>query len=150
MKRLFCRFFGAYSEIVQTKFVEVPRVGFWVFMLIMVLLIPIIMITFGKLFSKKAPKDINYTFGYRTKRSMMNMETWKFAHAYIGKLWFICGLLLFPLSAVVMTFVFGKGPDTVGIAGGILTIVQMIIVIGTILPTENALKKSFDEYGRRR
>ena len=150
MKRLFCRFFGAYSEIVQTKFVEVPRVGFWVFMLIMVLLIPIIMITFGKLFSKKAPKDINYTFGYRTKRSMMNMETWMFAHAYIGKLWFICGLLLFPLSAVVMTFVFGKGPDTVGIAGGILTIVQMIIVIGTILPTENALKKSFDEYGRRR
>ena len=100
--------------------------GFWVFMLIMVLLIPIIMITFGKLFS------------------------WMFAHAYIGKLWFICGLLLFPLSAVVMTFVFGKGPDTVGIAGGILTIVQMIIVIGTILPTENALKKSFDEYGRRR
>ena len=97
--------------------------GFWVFMLIMVLLIPIIMITFGKLFSKKAPKDINYTFGYRTKRSMMNMETWMFAHAYIGKLWFICGLL---------------------------TIVQMIIVIGTILPTENALKKSFDEYGRRR
>ena len=122
MKRLFCRFFGAYSEIVQTKFVEVPRVGFWVFMLIMVLLIPIIMITFGKLFSKKAPKDINYTFGYRTKRSMMNMETWMFAHAYIGKLWFICGFLLFPLSAVVMTFVFGKGPDTVGIAGGILTI----------------------------
>lgn len=150
MKKLFCRFFGAYSEIVQTKFVEVPRVGFWVFMLIMVLLIPIIMITFGKLFSKKAPKDINYTFGYRTKRSMMNMETWMFAHAYIGKLWFICGLLLFPLSAVVMTFMFGKGPDTVGIAGGILTIVQMIIVIGTILPTENALKKSFDEYGRRR
>ena len=150
MKKLFCRFFGAYSEIVQTKFVEVPRVGFWVFMLIMVLLIPIIMITFGKLFSKKAPKDINYTFGYRTKRSMMNMETWMFAHAYIGKLWFICGFLLFPLSAVVMTFVFGKGPDTVGIAGGILTIVQMIIVIGTILPTENALKKSFDEYGRRR
>lgn len=122
MKKLFCRFFGAYSEIVQTKFVEVPRVGFWVFMLIMVLLIPIIMITFGKLFSKKAPKDINYTFGYRTKRSMMNMETWMFAHAYIGKLWFICGFLLFPLSAVVMTFVFGKGPDTVGIAGGILTI----------------------------
>lgn len=150
MKKLFCRFFGAYSEIVQTKFVEVPRVGFWVFMLIMVLLIPIIMITFGKLFSKKAPKDINYTFGYRTKRSMMNMETWMFAHAYIGKLWFICGLLLFPLSAVVMTFVFGKGPDTVGIAGGILTIVQMIMLIGTILPTENALKKSFDEYGRRR
>ena len=69
-------------------------VGFWVFMLIMVLLIPITMIVFGRLFSNKAPKDINYTFGYRTKRSMMNMETWKFAHEYIGKLWLICGLTL--------------------------------------------------------
>ncbi|MBR2654845.1 MAG: SdpI family protein [Lachnospiraceae bacterium] len=25
---------------------------------------------------------------------MMNMETWKFAHEYIGKLWLICRLTL--------------------------------------------------------
>ena len=78
------------------------------------------------------------------------MDTWKFAHTYIGKLWFICGLILLPLSVVVMVFVFGKETNTVGIVGGILTFAQMIPLVGTIFPTENALKKNFDEFGRRR
>ncbi len=34
--------------------------GFWIFMMVMELLIPLIMIIFGKLFSKKAPKEINH------------------------------------------------------------------------------------------
>ena len=122
--------------------------GYWVFMLVMVLIMPITMIVFGRLFSNKAPKDINHTFGYRTKRSMMNKDTWKFAHAYIGKLWFICGLIL--ISVVIMALVLGKGTDTVGMVGAILTVVQMILMIGTIIPTEYALKKNFDEFGRRR
>ena len=122
--------------------------GYWVFMLVMVLIMPITMIVFGRLFSNKAPKDINHTFGYRTKRSMMNKDTWKFAHAYIGKLWFICGLILILISVVIM--VLGKGTDTVGMVGAILTVVQMILMIGTIIPTEYALKKNFDEFGRRR
>ncbi len=81
---------------------------------------------------------------------MMNKETWKFAHEYIGKLWFICGLTLLPFSVVIMVFVLGKDPKTVGTVGGILTFVQIIPMIGTIIPTENALKKSFDKFGRRR
>ena len=124
--------------------------GFWVFMLIMVLLIPITMIVFGRFFSIKAPKDINAAFGYRTKRSMINMETWKFAHEYIGKLWFSRGLLLLALSVILMLLVLGKGTKTVGMVGGILTIAQMVPMIGTIIPTENALKKNFDEFGRHR
>lgn len=108
------------------------------------------MIAFGRSFLNKAPKEINSIFGYRTKRSMINMDTWKFAHTYIGKLWFICGLILLPLSVVVMVFVFGKETNTVGIVGGILTFAQMIPLVGTIFPTENALKKNFDEFGRRR
>ena len=46
--------------------------GFWIFMLIMVLLIPVSMIALGRLFWKSAPHNINSTFGYRTKRSMMS------------------------------------------------------------------------------
>lgn len=97
--------------------------GYWVFMLVMVLIMPITMIVFGRLFSNKAPKDINHTFGYRTKRSMMNKDTWKFAHAYIGNRWFICGLILMPISVAIMVFVLGKGTDTVGAVGAILTVV---------------------------
>lgn len=124
--------------------------GFWVFMLIMVLLVPASMIGFGRLFMKSAPKEINSTFGYRTRRSMMNMETWKFAHAYFGKMWFIWGLILLIPSVVGMCLALGKGIDTVGTVGAMIVAVQMVPMVGAIFPTERALKKTFDEQGRRR
>ena len=54
--------------------------GFWIFMLIMDLLLPFTMIGFGRYFTKKAPKEINSVFGYRTSMSMKNKDTWEFAH----------------------------------------------------------------------
>ena len=124
--------------------------GFWIFMLIIVLLIPLTMIFFGWLLFRKTPKEINYVYGYRTKRSMMNEETWKFANEYFGKVWYRCGLLSAPLSVITIAIVFGKGTETVGTVGGIITMIQMIPLVGAIIPTEIALKKNFDENGRRR
>lgn len=49
--------------------------GFRIFMLIVVLLIPLTMLFFGWLLFKRTPKEINYVFGYRTKRSMRDEET---------------------------------------------------------------------------
>ena len=59
--------------------------GFRIFMLIVVLLIPFTMLFFGWLLFRRTPKEINYIFGYRTKRSMRNEETWKFAINILGK-----------------------------------------------------------------
>ena len=124
--------------------------GFWIFMLIMVLLIPLTMIFFGWLLFRKTPKEINYVYGYRTKRSMMNEETWRFANQYFGKAWYLCGLISAPLSVIAIAIVFGKGPGTVGMVGGIITMLQMLPLIGAIVPTESELKKNFDENGKRR
>lgn len=124
--------------------------GFWIFMFIMVLLIPLTMIFFGWLLFRKTPKEINYVCGYRTKRSMMNEETWKFANQYFGKAWYLCGLISVPLSVMAITLVLGKGTETVGTIGGIITMLQMIPLVGAIIPTEIALKKNFDENGRRK
>ena len=82
--------------------------GFWIYMFFMVLTIPAIMIIFGRIFMKKAPEKINWVFGYRTRRSMMNKDTWAFAHKYIGRLWWICGLVLLPLSVIPMLLLLGK------------------------------------------
>ena len=123
--------------------------GFWIFMLIMVLLIPFTMIFFGWLLFRKTPKEINYVYGYRTKRSMMNEETWRFANQYFGKVWYLCGLISAPLSVIAIAIVFGKGPGTVGMVGGIITMLQMLPLIGAIVPTESELKKNFDENGKR-
>ena len=124
--------------------------GFWIFMFIMVLLIPFTMIFFGWLLFRKTPKEINYVYGYRTKRSMMNEETWRFANQYFGKAWCFCGLILAPLSVMAITLVLGKGTETVGTIGGIITILQMIPLVGAMIPTEIALKNNFDENGKRR
>ena len=124
--------------------------GFWIFMLIMVLLIPLTMLFFGWLLFRKTPKEINYVYGYRTKRSMMNEETWRFANQYFGKAWYLCGLISVPLSVMAITLVLGKGTETVGTIGGIITMLQMIPLVGAIIPTEIALKKNFDENGGRK
>ena len=49
-------------------------------MVMMDLMIPLIMIVFGKVFLKNPPKEINLIYGYRTGRSMKNKDTWNFAH----------------------------------------------------------------------
>ena len=67
--------------------------GFWFFMLAMGLLFPAIMILFGAVFTKAAPKRINYIFGYRTELSMKNRDTWGFPISILvscGSAWVSC------------------------------------------------------------
>lgn len=123
--------------------------GFWIFMLIMDLLIPFTMIGFGKSFMEKAPKEINAVFGYRTTMSMKNKDTWEFAHKYCGKLWWIWGwVMVMPVFALF--FVLGKDADTVGTIGGNVCLVQTIPLAASIVPTEIALRRTFDKNGNRR
>lgn len=124
--------------------------GFWIFMFIMNLLLPITMIGFGKYFIKSAPKEINSTFGYRTSMSMKNKDTWKFAHEYCGKLWYKLGWITLIVSLLPLLFVLGKDTETVGTVGGTICMLQLIPLIGSIFPTEKALKKNFDRHGNRR
>ena len=124
--------------------------GFWIFMLAMNLLFPLIMIVMGRYFMKKSPKEINYIFGYRTNMSMKNKDTWDFAHKYFGKRWFRLGWLLIPISVIPMLFVIGKGEDIIGTVGMVVMVIDLILLIAPIFPTERALKKNFDKDGNKR
>ena len=124
--------------------------GLWVYMLIMDLLLPFTMIGFGRYFMKKAPAEINSVFGYRTSMSMKNKDTWKFAHKYCGKIWYVCGLVMLPLTVILFLALIGKSQDCVGTAGGIIMGIQLVPLLGSIIPTEMALRKHFDISGRRR
>ena len=121
--------------------------GFWFFMLAMGLLFPAIMILFGAVFTKAAPKRINYIFGYRTELSMKNRDTWAFAHKYIGKLWFRLGLLLIPITVIPMLFVIGNTQNVVAAVGLIVSFVNTVTLIIPIFFTEKALNKAFDKEG---
>ena len=119
-------------------------------MLLSILMIPLLMIGFGLLFMKKPPKRINSLFGYRTKRSMMNQDTWNFAHQYCGKIWLVCGLVIIPLSLLPILLVVGKNEQVISMAVSIILGIQVILLLASLIPTERALKNNFDEFGRPR
>lgn len=123
---------------------------FWWFMFVCNLLIPVILIIAGRMMWKRCPKKINTVYGYRTKRSMKNMDTWRFAHNYCGRLWWKIGWFSLFLSVVVQIPFFERSEDVIGIVGGIICMIQVVILIASIFPTEAALKKTFNDDGTRR
>ena len=123
---------------------------FWWIMFICGLLVPAAMIIAGRLMWKHCPKEINNWIGYRTKRSMKSEEAWKFAHEYCGKLWWILGwAAALPLGLVIIPFIVSSDL-IIGIVGATAVGVQVILLTATIIPTEIALKKNFNDDGTRR
>lgn len=122
----------------------------WVLLCATVSLIPLIMIISGGRFIKKAPEKINHFFGYRTALSMKNKDTWKFAHSYMGKLLLRAGLIILPVSIAVMLFSLGKAENIIYNFATVITLVQTIILVILMFPTEAALRKNFDKDGNRK
>lgn len=120
---------------------------FWWFMFFCNLLIPVLMIVSGRMMWKHCPRKINGVLGYRTTRSMKNMDTWKFAHDYCGRLWWKAGWTLLIPSILVQIPFYRSSDDIIGIVGAVICTVQCVILVASIFPTERALKKNFSEDG---
>ena len=108
---------------------------FWWFILICDCIIPAVMIIAGRMMWRHCPKKINGVVGYRTRMSMINMDTWKFAHEYAGKLWWKAGVGLLGPTLLILSI--------------IITVIQLLFLIGSILLTEKALKCNFNQDGTR-
>ena len=121
--------------------------GFWFYMLFLSILLPVTMLLIGMRFRKKCPRNINMVLGYRTRRSMKNKHTWEFAHAYCGRIWLYSGLILLPIALIVMLCVIGRDTDTVGWVGASLLAIPIMVMIGSVIATERALKKNFNPWG---
>lgn len=116
---------------------------FWWFMLVCDLIIPMLLIIAGRMMWKHCPKKINSVYGYRTKRSRKNMETWKFAHDYCGRLWWRMGIIVLIVSALVHIPFIHSSENVIGIVGTILCTMQIIAIFVSVYMTEAALKKTF-------
>ena len=123
---------------------------FWWFILICDCIIPAIMIIAGRMMWKHCPKNINSLIGYRTTRSMKNLDTWKFAHEYCGKLWWKLGWLIMILTALMYIPLYQSNDNMIGIAGVVLITIQCTVLIISIYPTEKALKEHFNDDGTRK
>lgn len=116
-------------------------------MLICDLILPLMLIFFGRSFEKNPPPAINDWMGYRTKMSKKNTDTWNFAHRYWGKMTFVFGIVLLPVSAALMLPVMESSETTIGVVGGAVCFIQIIAMFVTVFLTEKALKKNFDSKG---
>ena len=123
---------------------------FWWFMLICDLMVPIVMLIAGRMMWKHCPKNINVLLGYRTTLSMKNMDTWKFAHDYCGRLWWKIGLIMAVPSTLIHIPFYHSSENTIGIVGLILCAVQIVVLVASIFPTESALRRTFYADGTRR
>lgn len=124
--------------------------GIWILYLIVTFFFPIFEIIYGNVYRDKAPKDINGSNGYKTAMSRLNRDTWEFANRYFNKLMRFFGWVLLALSLVVTILIHGKDENTIILFMVILIAVQIIVILICMAPTENALRKTFDENGHRR
>ena len=123
---------------------------FWWFVLISDLLIPVIQIIFGWVLWKHCPKSVKNVYGYRTKWSKKNRDTWKFAQEHCGRTWLKIGVALLILTVAAHIPFYGADEDTMGNLCLIVTGVQLAVLISSIFPTGRALKRTFNEDGTRK
>ena len=108
------------------------------------------MIIAGYFMWKHCPGKVNSIVGYRTKRSMVNFDTWKFANENCGRRWWRTGWILFTLTILAQLPFYGKNDADIGTLGLIICVVESCILIISIYPTEIALKRTFNEDGSRK
>lgn len=111
------------------------------------LIIPIIMIIFGVISIRDVPKNINTFAGYRTERSMKNIDTWRFANRYCGALWKELGIGLFIISLICTCISFLYSIEFQCILSLVLIVIQILMIIFSIYLVEKELKNTFDENG---
>lgn len=122
--------------------------GFKVFMAFAALLIPGIMVFFGRVMADHPPKTINAAYGYRTAMSMINQDTWDYAQAACAKRWRRWGRVLALITLVVLIVALRR-PASLDVLG-IYTAFETAFLLASVAATEMDLRRTFDREGRRK
>lgn len=81
---------------------------------------------------------------------MKSQEAWDFAQRYMGRMWKKAGIVLIIASVIVSVVMYGMSEEGIGYASGILMYMQLAVLLISICPVEKALKKNFDDNGKRK
>ena len=124
--------------------------GLWGIILVVVCVMSATMIGFGLYFAFAGPKKINFIFGYRTPMSMKNLDTWKFGNSYAGRCMWATGAVLLVGSLAALFAVMNSSENVIRTAGIIIIIAHAVMIFGSVISTEIALRKNFDHHGNRK
>lgn len=95
-------------------------------------------------FYKFPPKKINSLYGYRTHKSMLNQDIWDYANAVFTKALLMYAAICFA-AAMALTFL---NPEMMQswVPMGLMALTLLV----SIVKTEQSLKATFDDEGRRK
>ena len=95
----------------------------------------------GLLWKRFPPKNINYLYGYRTRRSMKNQQTWDYANKIGPNMIIKTGIFLFFIA--VFSFWYFETETAV-----IISVIAMVVgLTGGVILCEMKLAKHFDKDG---
>ncbi|MBP3329183.1 MAG: SdpI family protein [Clostridia bacterium] len=124
--------------------------GFWAFTLITNLILPVLILLFGIHYGKNgAPKNIEGHSGFRSRRATKSWDAWVFAHKLAAKIWRITGIIMIPVTVVLMAFTIKLSVEAINIYGAFVFLLQGLTFVATIIHVENQIKKNFNDYGVR-
>ena len=110
-------------------------------LLIGILLPAVLVLLSGFLWQRFPSKKINHLYGYRTRRSMQNQQTWDYANR-IGPVMFIKTGIYLIIIGVLAYWLFS--PNT----AILISIVAMVVgLIAGLISCEQKLAQHFDEKG---
>jgi len=124
--------------------------GLWGIIMLVVCVMSATMIGFGLYFYLAGPKRINFVFGYRTPMSMKNLDTWKFGNAYAGRCMWSTGAVLLIGSLAALFAIINSDETVIRTVGIIIIITHAVMIFGSVISTEVALRKRFDRNGNRK
>lgn len=102
---------------------------------------PLILLA-GLIFKFFPPKKINVLYGYRTKRSMLNDDTWQFANVFSSNLMIAAGLF----TTLIQIIFWNYSMEDFILASLAALLISLCL---SIILTEIKLKKTFDKDGNR-
>lgn len=124
--------------------------GFWAFTLVINLILPVLILLYGVHYGKNgAPKNIEGHSGFRSRRATKSWDAWVFTHKLAAKIWRVAGLIMIPVTVVMMLFGIRFSPEMLTFYGSVVFAIQGFTFVGTIIHVENQIKKNFNDYGVR-
>lgn len=122
----------------------------WKILSVLLLTAPAATFLLGLLCWRYPPQGPTWAFGYRSRRARASDASWLYAQAMAGRIWFCLGLVLLLIYMPRLS-----GLKELALEEQIRTvvscvIVQDVLILLSMVPTEILLLKNFDRFGRPR
>lgn len=114
------------------------------------LMIPVVLILAGYHLSVHTPDRGKGFFTYKSRRAKTNDDTWQFSNRYFGRWMMVEGIILSAIAIVMAMAGMDLETDMIRLVTVLVLVGEICAMLAVIIPTEAALKNTFDENGYRR